>query len=137
MFHFLENVNLEYLVGLLCKVLLSFCILLFITSCKYHVTELKPGAEKILITEGVPSNCKLLDRIFAEGYGGATHKYLDQSQMNELKNKALEVKANVILLKMDLTLYMQNNSASIASHELEGEAYYCEPEDIKLIVKKI
>lgn len=103
---------------------------------------LKPGAETVkVINVPAPKSCQFLGGVVNEDVNGATqsytsHEHLQIDQLNTLKNKALALGANVIVLTDHQTTYAQRNALRekyqgaptitvVDTHRMAGEAYHC------------
>jgi hypothetical protein len=93
--------------------------------------SLKPGAEKIRISNQEPKNCKFLGEISgSQGNaivgGWTSNENLELGARNEMKNKALDLGANVIqLLTSADGSTIGQYGGSKTSHSLMGNAYLC------------
>lgn len=98
-----------------------------IAGCASQIQPLQPGAEKVQLTkQTLPTTCQDLGQVMAstpQAY--ETHEHLEKDQINDLKNQAAKLGANVVAIKGHLTTHMQKHQALIAEHIMEGEAYSC------------
>lgn len=106
------------------------------------ITPLQPGAEKIVLTSNTsPSRCHYVGQVSAEDTNGVTqmyttHQYLQTDEINAMKNQALKLGANVIVLTKHQTTYMNNRpDAILDTHSMMGNAYVC-PTNILSTIKQ-
>jgi outer membrane biogenesis lipoprotein LolB len=110
---------------------------LLLSSCA--VTHLKPGAEKIVVTDKshIASSCKDLGNVTAYDTNGSSvtytsHERLQQYQVGILKNKTLALNGNVLVITGHQTTYTEDND--VDTHLLTGRAYSCSATTLQTIV---
>ncbi len=92
---------------------------------------LDPGAEKVVFTAiTVPQSCKSLGQISSTDVNGVTtaytsHSNLQTMEINALKNRALALGANVVVLTGHQTKYVPGSRRQVDDHTLIGNAYVC------------
>lgn len=102
----------------------------FIGGC---VTSLHPGAANIIVTtQPVPSSCSNLGIVASDSRNGSTHMYtshqnIETSQINVLKNIALDLGANVVVITHHFTTYqyVHRGYTRVDIHAMSGNAYSC------------
>lgn len=116
-------------------------LVLIFSACS--ATELKPGADRILVSpNAAPKGCHFLGAIVGEQGGSLTggltsNANLTQGAMNDMRNKALDLGANYVQM---VTNHAGNTgSGSMYSSSTQqtdvtntGNAYKCKPDDIGL-----
>lgn len=97
-------------------------------SCS-EITPLKTGAKDVVITStsSLP-HCKALGNVKVNDVNGNTidytsHKNLDQEAANSLRNDALKLGGNVVVITGHDTTYSSENQ--VDSHEVDGKVYSC------------
>lgn len=118
------------------------CVVGSLTGCVI-IPPLEPGAEKIVMIDRVPSKqCKLVGYVTSTDVNGVTqiftsHEALQQNEINTLKNRALALGANTIVLVKHKTTYTRqgglswgnpnnpNNPIRVDTHVMSGKAYQC------------
>ncbi len=95
---------------------------------------LQSGAEKVkVIDTRAPQGCQYKGPVESNDVNGASHSYtthehLQTDQLNNLKNQALALDANVIVLNHHETSYVstyRNTSKRLDTHQMAGDAYRC------------
>lgn len=124
----------------------SWFILVYLTSLAgtgCAAVELRPGAESIIVSRhNVPEGCQFRGMVQGE-QGGAlsgpltSNANLAQGAMNDLRNKALDLGANYLVLedsRAGQTISGDNNSISGQQTDVThmANAYYCPPERVGL-----
>ncbi len=111
----------------------SGCIALFLSSCS-TVTPLEPGAANVMIADGSGAHlpkCKDLGHVSAFDTNGTTnaytsHEQLQEDQTNRLRNQTYNLGGNVLVVTKHATTYTSTKKgASVDTHEMEGDAYFC------------
>ncbi len=112
------------------KSIYSTCfIMLFWVGCS--AVKIKPGAEKIRLTNTEPKKCKFLGEISGSQGNAISGDWTSNSNLelgarNELKNKAFELGGNVVqLLTSSSGQTSGRYGGSTSSHSLLGNAYNC------------
>jgi hypothetical protein len=121
--------------GFLMPVLLAGCA----------ATEIRSGAEKIIVTrQAAPKTCKFAGQVLGE-QGGAisgawtSNKNLAQGAMNDMRNKALGLGANYVVLEESKAGNTMSGGGSGGLFSASGQqtdvtqvgnAYRCPPADI-------
>ena len=114
-------------------------------------TQLKPGAERILVTKNpAPKGCKFVGAVIGEQGGSLTgswtsNKNLALGALNDMRNKAADLGANYVQIETDRagvtgSGHMSSGSSGLwgSSHSGQtdvtntGNAYKCNPVDIGL-----
>ncbi len=111
--------------------ILANCTILVI-GCT-SIQPLQPGAEKVLITSNtVPRNCHYIGQVSDNDDNGSTqiyssHQHLQADEINRLKNKALKLDANVVMLTSHQTSYVAtiDGRKRVDTHRMSGKAYFC------------
>lgn len=83
------------------RLVLGLAALMMLVGCQ--ATEMKPGAEKVRIMQSEPKGCKYMGEATGNQGNFFTGAYtsnanLETGARNELKNKALEMGGNVIVI---------------------------------------
>lgn len=110
---------------------------------------LQPGAEAIKVTKAVklPGGCQRLGQVASKDVNGVTqsyqsHAHLQEDQLATLKNAALKLGANVIVLTEHQTTYVKSQPSDnprtlsyrgINTHRIAGIAYRCEAKALNRI----
>jgi hypothetical protein len=96
------------------------------------IAPLQSGAEKISVINTIPnSQCRFIGTVAIHDVNGesqafTSHADLQQAQTNTLKNQALALKANVVVLSLHKTTYRSIKSyQSVDEHSMAGKAYLC------------
>lgn len=126
--------------GFLLAALSSMVVCMLFNGCSY-VTPLNKGAENITLIDGknvnithlcTVKNCKFLGTISTFDKSGVTHtytsdKHLVADHINEMKNKALALGANTVVLSQSKTVYRtpRKNITVVDTHQTIGNAYLC------------
>jgi hypothetical protein len=122
--------------------------IVLLSGCASFVA-LKPGAEKVIFTTStVPQSCRLLGQISSADKNGVSTSYtshanLQTMEINTLKNKAVSLGANVVMLTHHQTTYEESGLSlsqrvpknirdiprypRVDIHQLVGSAYVCSP----------
>src|SRR5262249_48343821 len=115
----------------------------FLFACA--ATTLNSGAEKIIVShQAAPKTCKFAGQVLGEQGGALTggwtsNKNLAQGAMNDMRNKALELGANYVVLEESKAGNTMSGSGSngifsASSQQTDvtqvGNAYKCPPADI-------
>lgn len=108
----------------------------FLAGCS--TVTLKSGAENIkVIKSPAPKSCQFLGQIANSDVNGATqsytsHEHLQIDELTNLKNQALALGANTIVIAEHQTTYItrHDNSKRVDTHGLIGEAYRCKAETL-------
>ncbi|MDX2164070.1 MAG: DUF4156 domain-containing protein [Gammaproteobacteria bacterium] len=116
-------------IGINVKLVVMGLFVSVLTGCAS--VPLNPGAEKVVFTTtDVPSACKLLGQISSTDVNGVTTSYtshanLQTMEINSLKNRALALGANVVVLTDHETKYIPGSRRQVDDHTLIGNAYVC------------
>jgi hypothetical protein len=99
---------------------------------------LQPGAERVRVTSiPLAKDCQLLGTVSSEDINGepaftahsTVHAYMQSNEIKDLKNQALKLGANVVLVTqhdfMDFTMPHQNTNVVEKKHHMVGNAYRC------------
>lgn len=115
------------------KIVFLSCFGGLIVSCSSVPLEMQ--AQKVNIAVGsVPKGCILRGDVagVASNAPVTSHKYIEVSQTNVLRNQAAELGANVIFVTTHKTTYYPQFIASLGdwipeidTHTVDGKAYYC------------
>ncbi len=104
-------------------------------------TQLRPGAESVLVSRQVaPKSCRYVGTVIGEQGGSfagplTSNKNLAQGSMNDMKNQAQGLGANYVVLENTST----GNTISGNGHSMNGgqtdvthtgNAYVCPPEEV-------
>lgn len=124
------------------------------TGCASTTKPLQPGAENIVITNvPAPKSCEYVGQVSAADVNGSTqsytsHRHLQVDQLNTLRNQALSLGANVVVLSQHQTTYDQvsvnrekfQGAAKVTvvdKHIMAGNAYLCNADTLnKLATQK-
>lgn len=94
--------------------------------------SLQPGADKIVMaTQSVPKSCRYLRQVSSSDINGSTqmytsHKHLQADEINAMRNQALKLGANVVVVTDHRTTYVKRRSGTLVDvHEMSGNAYAC------------
>ena len=123
------------------RVIVACVSLCFILSCS--ATGIRPGAEKIIVTHTIaPKSCKFLGQILGEQGGALTggwtsNKNLAQGAMNDMRNHALDLGANYVVLEESKAGNTSSGNIWHTSGQQTdvtqvGNAYRCPAADIGL-----
>lgn len=113
--------------------ILSIAVLALISGCS--TVPLQAGAEKIkVIDTSAPQGCQYKGPVESNDVNGASHSYtthehLQTDQLTNLKNQALALNANVIVLNHHETSYVssyRNTDTRVDTHQMAGDAYRCD-----------
>jgi hypothetical protein len=117
---------------------------LLLSGCASFVA-LKPGAEKVIFTTStLPQTCRLLGQVSSGDKNGVSTNYISHAnlqaiEINTLKNKAVSLGANVVVLTHHQTTYAERGLPEdvpkflrntpkymrVDVHLLVGKAYIC------------
>ncbi|MEZ4750601.1 MAG: DUF4156 domain-containing protein [Bdellovibrionota bacterium] len=102
--------------------------------------QLRPGAEKIIVGNNVPKNCKFKGQVMGEQGGALTggwtsNKNLAMGAMNEMRNEALALGANYVqLLTRSTGNTMSGSDYGFGGGQTDvtqqGNAYLCPPSSL-------
>lgn len=125
---------------------LTVLAVLLIAGCA--AKEIRPGAEKIIVSrQAAPKTCKFKGQVMGEQGGSFTggwtsNKNLAQGAMNDMRNQALDLGANYVVLeesKAGSTMSGGGGSGffSMSGQQTDvtqvGNAYVCPAEDIGVL----
>jgi len=105
--------------------------------------QLKPGAEKVIVThQPAPQGCHFLGTVVGSQGGSLTggmtsNRNLAEGATNDVKNKAFDLGANYVVLETNQAGTTQSGSnGSFSGQQTDvtdtGNAYKCPPEEIGL-----
>ena len=113
---------------------------ILLSGCSY-VTPLHKGADRIKLIDaknGNPTNlsgiknCKFLGKVSTFDKSGVTHTYTSDKHLvadhrNEIRNKALSLGANTVVLSQSEIIYRtpRKNITVVDTHKTSGNAYLC------------
>lgn len=96
---------------------------------------LNPGAEQVTVSlSPPPSNCRLIGPIIAYEVNGSsimytTHEVLDARAMNKIRNRAISVGGNYVMVTERAHTYLKDRKyrqpGVIDTHHLAGYVYAC------------
>jgi len=99
------------------------------------VVPLQPGAENVKVAVGsVPKGCQFRGDVGTKNRDiyGSSHRLIQESQLNVLKNQAAKLDANAVFITKHRTKYEDQYIVStgesvseLHSHEMDGKAYQC------------
>lgn len=99
------------------------------------ISTLEPGAEHVRVGRGpVPKGCQLRGNVSSssEYIPLSSHKSVMEGQLNSLKNQALKLGANLVIVTGHQTDYYSDIIVSTAeinrgidTHAMTGQAYLC------------
>lgn len=126
-----KSVNLLVIIN--CAIVISGC-----------TSALAPGAEKVLLTtQPVLDNCHYVGQVSARDINGATqmytsHQHLQMDQMNHLKNQALTLGANLVVVTDHQTTYVKARHIEkrVDTHAMTGNAYICPANTLNKIAQR-
>jgi hypothetical protein len=101
----------------------------FLSGCTF--VTLQPGAERVHVTSTpIAKNCLLVGTISSENISAASsHAYMQSNEIKDLKNQALKLGANMVVLTQhdfrDFTVPHMNNAQITTKHLMVGNAYRC------------
>ncbi|QLH42415.1 MAG: DUF4156 domain-containing protein [Coxiellaceae bacterium] len=85
-----------------------------------------------MTTQTAPKSCSYVGQVSAYDVNGSTqmytsHKNLQADQINVMKNQALKLGANVIVVGVHQTTYMKRREGTLLvdTHNMSGNAYVC------------
>ena len=108
-----------------------FLTISVVAGCTSTIKPLQPGAEKIHVTmHTLPKQCQYVRQISAHDVNGGTqmytsHAHLEKDQINDLKNQAAQLGANVVVITEHQTTHMKKRQALVDQHSMTGDAYTC------------
>ena len=113
---------------------------ILLNGCSY-VTPLHKGAHRIKLIDAKDGNltnlssiknCKFLGKVSTFDKSGVTHTYTSDNHLvadhrNEIRNKALSLGANTVVLSQSETIYRtpRKNITVVDTHKTSGNAYLC------------
>ncbi len=120
------------------------------TGCASTTKPLQSGAENVVITNvPAPKSCEYVGHVSATDTNGSTqsytsHRHLQVDQLNTLRNQALSLGANVVVLSQHETTYAQVNAARekyqgaakvtvVDKHIMSGNAYLCHADTLNTL----
>lgn len=129
------------------KYLITTLVLLtsgLLASCT--VTPLETGAQNVMLAQAASEpQCEKLGSVLTMDTNGSTvaytsHKKLQTSQENVLKNKAFDMGGNVLVITKHETTYANTKKGMrVNTHRMAGDVYLCKslslekPEDVSMV----
>lgn len=116
-------------IGLQVKSVVVGIFVLVLSGCAS--VPLDSGADKVIFTTAtLPHSCRSLGQISSTDVNGVTssytsHRNMQTMEINTLKNKALSLGANVVVLTGHKTRYIPGSHRQVDTHTLIGNAYVC------------
>ena len=120
--------------ALLCGALFMMSTAIMLTGCA-SAPKLEPGAEKVRVGTGaVPKGCQFRGNVSSseEYIPLSSHRSVMENQLNSLKNQALELGANLVIVTghqtdyySDIIVSTAETTRGIDTHAMAGRAYLC------------
>lgn len=104
-----------------------------LASCA-SLDPLQPGAEKVIVTtKSAVKSCRYVGDVFSQDKNGfdnayTSHENLQNMELNRIRNKAVTLGANYVVLPEHQTTYKRLGRGSVSLiniHRLAGKAYVC------------
>ena len=113
------------------KVKSCFCqalLMVIMLSSGCAIAPLVPGADAVVISSKKPAHCKYIGPVWSFERNGVSQSYnskehLRQDVLNRLKNKAVEMGADTVVVTKTKVTYDSNR---VDLYEVKGSAYRCQ-----------